>query len=228
MEKTKVILYFKVPPAWHRAAVEADPERVEETLMHYGARRWVPEERPPGGWKFPLANHENFPWEIIGAHRHTFTDEQGRQQTVVYWMGEPYKQRVFEANPNKNLPAAVKYSRGARPGDPPEIIEDDGSGFQYVTLITFRGDGKAAPLPKSRKPGATTAAPAAGDTLEERYQRARERLAQYAQGLSSDAARENLRKIMQQEGLATPPKPLSAEFVERYEKFVGSLTAEEK
>lgn len=37
---------------------------------------------------------------------------------------------------------AVKYSRGARSTDPPEIVEDGGGDFRYVTLAVFRGDGR--------------------------------------------------------------------------------------
>lgn len=38
--------------------------------------------------------------------------------------------------------AAVKYSRGARSTDPPEIVEHGGGEFRYVTLAVFRGDGR--------------------------------------------------------------------------------------
>jgi hypothetical protein len=38
------------------------------------------------------------------------------------------------------LAAAIKYSRGARDSDPPEIKERSGE-FEYVTLILFRGGG---------------------------------------------------------------------------------------
>lgn len=42
----------------------------------------------------------------------------------------------------KGLARAVKYSRGARSTDPPEIFEDGGGDFRYVTLAVFRGDGR--------------------------------------------------------------------------------------
>ena len=40
------------------------------------------------------------------------------------------------------LAAAVKYSRGARNTDPPEIVEEGDGSFRYVTLAAFRGEGR--------------------------------------------------------------------------------------
>ncbi|MGQ0814814.1 MAG: single-stranded DNA-binding protein [Gemmatimonadota bacterium] len=36
----------------------------------------------------------------------------------------------------------MKYSRGAKHTDPPEIVEEGDGSFRYVTLAVFRGDGR--------------------------------------------------------------------------------------
>jgi hypothetical protein len=46
------------------------------------------------------------------------------------------------ANPRQKLGPAVKYSRGAKVIDPPELVEEGDGGFRYVTLAVFRGDGR--------------------------------------------------------------------------------------
>ena len=38
--------------------------------------------------------------------------------------------------------AAVKYSRGARQGDPPGAVKEGDGSFRYVTLAVFRGEGR--------------------------------------------------------------------------------------
>jgi hypothetical protein len=60
----------------------------------------------------------------------------------VWYAGQFYTRRELEPNPRMKLAAAVKYSRGAKNTDPPEIIEEGDGSFRYVTLAVFRGDGR--------------------------------------------------------------------------------------
>lgn len=118
---------------------EQDAFAKMRALGHSG---WTPNEIPAGGFKLPLAMHERFDWSLIGAFSLTIEDEPG-----VMFQGQFYKRREYEEQTKgKKLPAAIKYSRGAKPTDPPHLIEgDEKSSFKYVTLISFRGNGKAIP-----------------------------------------------------------------------------------
>lgn len=218
MKDKKITIHFLAPPFWHRTSVETTPAELPQTLLEFGKLGYVPEAVPPGGWRFPYDNHDDFPWEMIGATKKTFTGDNGQQRVVVFYKGEAYTQRVLHANPNKNLPAAIKYSRGARPGDPPDIIEADGD-FKYVTLIIFKGAGKT-PMPKpSGTQAAQHAEPRKGKpTLTERYEAAKARIASIANKLSSDA-KAKLLEEMRKKGLTTPPEPLTEDFVASYEAF---------
>ncbi len=60
----------------------------------------------------------------------------------VWHGGQFYTRRELAEQQRKGLARAVRYSRGARSTDPPEIVEDGGGDFRYVTLAVFRGDGR--------------------------------------------------------------------------------------
>jgi len=109
-----------------------------DVLRAVGARGMWSGDIPRGGIRLPYANADDFDWRLIGGRE--YTDRDGNP--TVFARGHYWKRRELAANPNKNLRAMVKYSRGARPFDPPDIIEgDEGQSFRYVTLIVFAGDG---------------------------------------------------------------------------------------
>jgi len=212
--KDKVLVEF-AHPMGHRVLVETTSDRIWETLFAYGRKRWVPTMMPPGGLHLPLDNHDDFPWEVIGATQpKTYKNANGDEQTVVYWRGERYVQRRGEAGGRRKMPEAIWYSRGLRDTDPPVHNPE----AEYLRLITFSGPGKFQfPALGHREDPASL-------TLEERYRRARERLSAYAEGLS-ESGKAALRETMRAEGLTAPPQPLTEAFVARYEAFVGGLGA---
>lgn len=136
-------IYFKTPTG-HRVSVTCEEKDYRATLVKYGRRRWVPEDWPARGYKFPLANHDNFDWALIGAEPGEVLDrDSGEMVPGVWFGGEFYKKRELAANPKKKMAAAIKYSRGFRPGhDDPARQEGDEEGFTYVTPAKFVGDGK--------------------------------------------------------------------------------------
>ncbi len=213
--KDKVSIEF-VHPLGHRMTVHTTEDRVWETLAKYGRQRWTPATLPPNGFQFPLDNHDDFPWELIGASRpKTYTNRDGEEQTVVYWQGMRYVQRRGEAGGRYNMPEAIWYSRSLRDTDPPV----HGKNAEYVRLITFSGPGRF-PFP-SLDPTRNTAGP----SLEERYRAARDRLSNHAATLS-DSGKEALRASMREQGLTHPPDPLTEDFVKAYEAFVQQLGAD--
>lgn len=60
---------------------------------------------------------------------------------MVIHKGLAYRRRELEAVDSRKmkLPAAVKYSRGARGTDPEHVREKADGEFEYVTLAIFRG-----------------------------------------------------------------------------------------
>ncbi len=161
----KYAVHF-VTPTGHLVAVEADDGSLAQVLQRCGERRWLPTHWPVGGYRLPLEAHETMNWAVIGAKPGEVLDrETGEKVPGVWWGGEFYKRRDLEANPKKRMGACVKYSRGAREGaDDPARVEGDDSGFRYVTLITFRGEGQAPAIWKARpdaRPDAGPQAPAA-------------------------------------------------------------------
>lgn len=138
------------PRALQRAVLDA--------LRACGELGWRSGTVPPGGYRFPLANEPDFEWALIGARRGTCTID-GEERDGVWHAGLFYSRRELREQERKRLKHAVKYSRGARSTDPPEIVEDGGGEFRYVTLAVFRGDGNAArntlcprPLRTSKQP----------------------------------------------------------------------------
>lgn len=107
------------------------------TLAKWGARGFTSGETPAGGHQLPLENEHDFNWALIGAR--PFTTKEGEQ--CVAHRGHVYKRRELEAVDSRKLtlPAAVKYSRGAKFSDPPHLREKADGEIEYVTLAVFRG-----------------------------------------------------------------------------------------
>lgn len=114
---------------------------VLDALRAFGAIGWRSGIVPPGGYRFPLANEGDFDWRLIGARRGTCTID-GEEREGVWHAGLFYSRRELAEQDRKRLGRAVKYSRGARSTDPPEIVEDGGGEFRYVTLAVFRGNAR--------------------------------------------------------------------------------------
>lgn len=110
------------------------------TLRRWGKSGWSSGEIPAGGLVLPLAMADSFDWTLIGAR--PYTNAEG--EAAVMYRGQSYKRRELDEVDTKKLklPKIVKYSRGARPTDPPHLKEGEEGGVQYVTLITFRGNGR--------------------------------------------------------------------------------------
>lgn len=135
------------------AKVTVSFERAEQVLdvqRQYGKLGWVSGDLPSGGFQFPFENEHDFDWALIGAR--PFTNDEG--EACVWCRGAVWKRRELEAVQTKKitLPAAVKYSRGAKPTDPPHIREKADGDIEYVTLAMFRGGKRqeryAVPSPK--------------------------------------------------------------------------------
>lgn len=138
-------------------------------LREYGSLGWRAVPIPPGGLRFPLANEPDFDWRLIGGRRGRGNVE-GEEREGVWYDGQFYSRRQFEANPRRKLGPAVKYSRVAKNSDALEAVEEADGGFGYVTLAVFRGDGRrreafaradaegdAVDAPTSRSPRAAAA-----------------------------------------------------------------------
>lgn len=120
------------------SSVTVDAGRYFDTLRAVGARGMWSGTIPRGGIRLPLANADDFDWRLIGGRE--FTDDDGNP--TVYARGHYWKRRDLQEDAKKKMRAMVKYSRGARPFDPPDIIEgEEGQSFRYVTLIVFAGNG---------------------------------------------------------------------------------------
>ena len=110
-----------------------------------------------GNLTLPLENEPDFDWSLIGGRGWTSPDGE----VGVMWRGSFYKRREYAAKTTGvKMPAAVKFSRGARPTDPEDIKEGDEAGIQYVTLCTFKG-GKRQEQWAKKGPGKQEAAPPA-------------------------------------------------------------------
>ena len=114
---------------------------VFQALRVFGQMGWRSGNVPRGGFRFPLANEQDFDWRLIGARRGACTID-GEKREGVWHGGQFYTRRELPEHERKGLERAVKYSRGARSTDQAEIVEDGGGDFRYVTLALFRGDGR--------------------------------------------------------------------------------------
>lgn len=81
-----------------------------------------------------LAAHRRMSWDMSG--------QKGKEREGVWHAGMFYSRRELVEQDRNSLKHAVKYSRGTRGTDPPQIVEDGGGEFRYVTLAVFRGDGR--------------------------------------------------------------------------------------
>ena len=115
----------------------ASADQLLDTQRHYGRLGWTSGAVPNGGYQFPLENEPDFAWELIGARRWTSPDGE----ELIIHKGHAYRRRELEAVDSRKmkLPAAVKYSRGAKSTDPEHIREKSDAEFEYVTLAIFRG-----------------------------------------------------------------------------------------
>ncbi|WP_157442897.1 single-stranded DNA-binding protein [Deinococcus misasensis] len=116
-----------------------DESEMLQVMRQYGRRGWTSGDIPAGGLVLPLAMADTFDWYLIGARE--FVNQDGEK--CVFHKGQVYKRRELEEVDTKKLklPKIVKYSRGARPTDPDHLKEGEES-VRYVTLITFRGNGR--------------------------------------------------------------------------------------
>lgn len=122
------------------ATVTVDVESADKLLdvqRQYGRLGWTSGTVPSGGYQFPLENEPDFDWSLIGARK--WTNPEGEE--MVIHKGLAYRRRELEAVDSRKmkLPAAVKYSRGARGTDPEHVREKADGEFEYVTLAIFRG-----------------------------------------------------------------------------------------
>lgn len=122
------------------AHVTVDVESADKLLdvqRQYGRLGWTSGNVPGGGYQFPLDNEPDFDWSLIGARK--WTNPEGEE--MVIHKGLAYRRRELEAVDSRKmkLPAAVKYSRGARGTDPEHVREKADGEFEYVTLAIFRG-----------------------------------------------------------------------------------------
>ena len=115
-------------------------QAVLRTQREFGRVGWRSGDVPSGGFRFSLADEPDFDWSLIGGRRSTIT-VQGEERHGVWYDGHFYTRRELEPNRRMKLAAAVKYSRGAKNIDPPEIVEEGDGSFSYVTLAVFRGKG---------------------------------------------------------------------------------------
>lgn len=150
-----------------RVVVDVEHEsKLLDTQRHYGRLGWTSGEIPAGGYQFPLDNESDFDWALIGARK--WTNPEGEE--LVLHRGHAYRRRELEAVDSRKmkLPAAIKYSRGAKTTDPDQVREKADGEFEYVTLAMFRGGkrqerfaaqgGQQRPAPATARPAAQTQA----------------------------------------------------------------------
>ena len=121
-----------------RVSVEVESaDKLLDVQRHYGRLGWTSGEVPQGGYLFPLENEQDFDWTLIGARK--FTNSDGEE--MVMHRGHAYRRRELEAVDSRKLklPAAIKYSRGAKNTDPEHVREKADGEFEYVSLCIFRG-----------------------------------------------------------------------------------------
>lgn len=121
-----------------KVSVDIDaPEQLLDAQRRFGRLGWYSGDVPAGGFQFPLDNEADFDWSLLGGRK--FALEDGEE--AVYCRGAVWKRRELSAVDTKKLrlPAAVKYSRGARPTDPEHLREKSDGEIEYVTLAIFRG-----------------------------------------------------------------------------------------
>ncbi|WP_102125876.1 single-stranded DNA-binding protein [Deinococcus planocerae] len=121
-----------------RVTVDVESEgKLLDVQRQYGRLGWTSGDVPTGGYQFPLENEPDFDWSLIGARK--WTNPEGEE--MILHKGHAYRRRELEAVDSRKLklPAAVKYSRGAKNADPDHVREKADGEFEYVTLAIFRG-----------------------------------------------------------------------------------------
>jgi hypothetical protein len=116
-------------------------QAVLRALRQFGRLGWQAARVPPRGFRFPLALEPEFDWALLGARRATCVID-GEERHGVWFADQFYTRRELSANPRQKLGPAVKFSRGARATDGPEVVEEGDGSFRYVTLAVFRGEGR--------------------------------------------------------------------------------------
>lgn len=108
-----------------------------DVQRHYGRLGWTSGEIPAGGYMFPLESEHDFDWSLIGARKWKSPDGE----ELIIHRGHAYRRRELEAVDSRKmkLPAAIKYSRGAKVSDPPHVRERADGDIEYVSLAIFRG-----------------------------------------------------------------------------------------
>ena len=121
-----------------RVTVNVEHEsRLLDVQRHYGRLGWTSGEIPSGGYQFPIENEADFDWSLIGARK--WKSPEGEE--LVIHRGHAYRRRELEAVDSRKLklPAAIKYSRGAKVSDPQHVREKADGDIEYVSLAIFRG-----------------------------------------------------------------------------------------
>lgn len=154
-----------------RVTVDVDSaDKLLDVQRQYGRLGWTSGELPSGGYQFPFDNEPDFDWALLGARK--YTTPEGEE--LVYHKGHAYRRRELEPVDSRKmkLPAAVKYSRGAKNSDPDHVREKADGEFEYVTLAIFRGgrrqDRYAVPGGASGGAPRTAAAPAQAQPAPQR------------------------------------------------------------
>lgn len=117
-----------------RVTVDVEsPAQLLDTQRQYGRLGWTSGDVPSGGYQFPLENEADFDWTLIGARRWTSPDGE----ELVIHRGHAYRRRELEAVDSRKmkLPAAVKYSRGAKSTDPEHVREKSDGEFEARRLV---------------------------------------------------------------------------------------------
>jgi hypothetical protein len=146
-------------------STEAVPTRLLEVLRDFGGRGFHAPV-PIGGYRFPLANADDFDWRLIGARPGSkkFPKERGGTETKLglWHAGHFYVRREGEEvqRASAQMPEAVWYSRFSSGNEPPGTVIEESGRAAYVRLITFRGDGRKVHryADPSRTGGSTRAA----------------------------------------------------------------------
>lgn len=134
-----------------------------QLMREWGARGFMSGEVPAGGYQLPYCMADTFDVTLIGGRR--WKNPEGEE--VILHGGRAYKRRELAANEKKNMPAVIKYSRGAKSGDPEHLKEGEDGGFQYVTLLVFKSNGKSISDFEMPRQGVRTGAPVAPEAEPE-------------------------------------------------------------
>lgn len=204
----------------------SDIEDAYAVMRWYGGAGWTSGEVPAGGFRLPYAMANTFCFALIGAREFEFRDDDGNVCHALSHRGSTYKRREYAASTKgKKMPAAVKYSRGALPTDPPHLKEGEESGAQFVTLITFKGAGRSIPELEKRgapvaneereKPRAVSTAQSANASPDQRSPSASGILVHRARALGVIGAEDGipaLREYARAQGLHFGPETLGQHF----------------